>query len=147
MKIKILAPLVFGIMSLLTLSSCEDEMAKVTNEESIKDIAGNWKVVQLIRNGEDLSKRMEVKDFQINFNTDGTYTLAEQLPFVVDASGRYMFNDPQFPFSLILRPEGEEKEVAVKFQFPVVAGKRQLSLSFSLGCSSNSYQFNFERQN
>ncbi|KKX50878.1 DUF5004 domain-containing protein [Sphingobacterium sp. IITKGP-BTPF85] len=104
-------------------------------------------VVELTRNGEDVGKRMDLTNFKINFNADGTYTLADQLPFIVAAPGKYVFNDPQFPFSLILTPDDEKKDIPLKFQFPVKAGKRQLSLTFSLGCSSNTYQFNFERVN
>ncbi|MDH5825945.1 DUF5004 domain-containing protein [Sphingobacterium faecium] len=147
MSIKILMPLVLTALSVMTFSSCKDEMAKIVTDESVKDISGSWKVVQLTRNGEDLGKRMDLENFKINFKSDGTYTLADQLPFIVDVPGKYVFNDPQYPFSLILTPEDDKKDIALKFQFPVIAGERQLSLTFSLGCSSNIYQFNFEREN
>jgi len=147
MRMKRLSHWVFTVLSLITLSSCEEEMSNIVTDETAKDVTGNWKVLKLTRNGEDLSKRLDLNDFQISFKADGTYSLSEQLPFVVNDAGNYTLSDPQFPFSLILQPEGETTEVPVKFQFPVVKGKRQLSLTFSLGCSSNTYQFDFERQN
>lgn len=147
MRLKLLSQWVFTVFGLVALSSCEDEMSKILTEEPVKDITGNWKVVQLTRNGEDLSKRIALENLHIHFKADGTYTVSEELPFVVNDPGIYTLNDPQYPFSLILKPEGEATDIPVRLQFPVVKGERQLSLLFSLGCSSNSYQFNFERQN
>lgn len=147
MKTNLVASTVFMALGLVGLSSCEDAISEMATEETVKDITGSWKVVQLTRNGEDLSQRLDLSDFRIDFNADGTYTLAEQLPFIADASGSYRLSDPQYPFSLILRPAGIEEDVVARFQFPTVAGKRQLSLSFSLGCESNTYQYNFEREN
>lgn len=147
MNINFLLPAVFMVVGLASLSSCEDEISNMSTAETEKDITGSWKVVQLTRNGEDLSQRLDLTDFRIDFNPDGTYTLADQLPFIADAPGTYRLSDPQYPFALILTPEGVQEDVVARFQFPVVKGKRQLSLSFSLGCESNSYQFNFEREN
>jgi len=147
MKTHVIIPVVFLAAAILTLSSCEDEISDVATTEAVKDITGSWKVVQLTRNGEDLSQRLDLTNFRISFNADGSYTLAEELPFIADAPGTYKLSDPQYPFALILQPEDASEEVEATFQFPVVKGKRQLSLSFSLGCESNAYQFNFERQN
>ncbi len=147
MKTNLLLPAVFMALGLVGVSSCEDGISDMTTEETVKDITGSWKVIQLTRNGEDLSQRLDLADFRIDFNPDGTYTLAEQLPFIADAPGTYRLSDPQYPFALVLRPEGAQEDVVAGFQFPVVKGKRQLSLSFSLGCESNAYQFNFEREN
>lgn len=147
MNINFLLPAVFVVVGLTGLSSCEDGISAMSTAETEKDITGSWKVIQLTRNGEDLSQRLDLTDFRIDFNPDGTYTLADQLPFIADAPGTYRLSDPQYPFALILTPEGVQEDVVAKFQFPVVKGKRQLSLSFSLGCESNSYQFNFEREN
>jgi len=121
-------------------------MSSISSQEAIKDITGSWQVIQLKRNGEDLSERMALTDFRMDFKQDGTYVLAKELPFLTQGSGNYALNDPQFPFSLILSSEQQESHT-VKFQFPVVQGQRQLSLTFSLGCSSNSYEYTFERVN
>lgn len=129
------------------INSCKDELGNIPTEEAEKDITGNWKVTQLIRNGENLSKRLKLDNFKIDFNADGTYTIADDLPFVVSGSGRYRLDDPQYPFSVVLNPAGGKEEVVLKFQFPVVNGKRQLSLVMSLGCSSNTYQYDCERLN
>ena len=144
---RLLLPWVLAVFSLITLSSCEEETSKIITDETAKDVTGNWKVLKLTRNGEDLSNRLGLDDFHISFKADGTYSLSEQLPFVVNDAGTYRLSDPQYPFGLILQPQGDAAEVPVKFQFPIIKGERQMSLSFSLGCSSNTYQFDFERQN
>ena len=145
MKIKQLITLL-GVFGYLLFVSCDDELSTMTSDEPLKDITGKWNVVQLTRNGEDLTKRLNLTGFSIDFKEDGTYNLSEQLPFVVPGSGIYRLNDPQYPFSILMSAADNPDEVAVNLQYPVVAGKRQLSLSFSLGCSGNSYQYNFERE-
>ncbi|MBD1424555.1 DUF5004 domain-containing protein [Sphingobacterium arenae] len=147
MKIKHLLLFVFIAFGYLFHVSCEDEMANIVTDEPVKDITGSWKVVQLMRNGEDLSQRLNLTDFRVDFKADGNYILANELPFVLVGSGTYTLNDPQYPFSVLLTADGESEQIAVKLQYPVVRGKRQLSLSFSLGCAGNTYQYNFEREN
>jgi len=134
------------IVGFTLFTACEDDMSSITSQEAFKDITGSWQVIQLKRNGEDLSERMNLHDFRMDFKEDGTYSLAEKLPFLTQGTGNYELNDPQYPFSLILTSEQQESHT-VKFQFPVVDGRRQLSLTFSLGCTSNSYEYNFERVN
>ncbi|MBE8715334.1 DUF5004 domain-containing protein [Sphingobacterium hungaricum] len=137
----------FMMLILIAQLSCKDEISKMVFDETNKDITGNWKVVQLTRNGEEIGKRMDLSGFYINFKNDGTYDLSEELPFVLNEEGNYTLSDPQYPFGIILHPKGQTNTVPVKFQFPIVKGERQLSLSFSLGCSTNTYQYQFERQN
>jgi len=136
--------IVLGIC-LGSLQSCKDEASILITEEPTKDIAGTWKVIQITRNGEDLSKRMRFDDFQIEFKADGSYALSDALPFIVDGPGNYQLNDPKYPFSLILKPTEGGVDLPVKFLFPIVDGERQLSLNMSLGCSNNSYQYTFQR--
>lgn len=138
-------PLMLGLC--WAINSCKDELDNIPTKEIEKDITGNWKVTQLTRNGENLSKRLKLENFKIDFKADGTYSIADDLPFVVSGSGKYRLDDPQYPFSVVLSPAAGKDEVVLKFQFPVVNGKRQLSLVMSLGCSSNTYQYDCERLN
>lgn len=138
-----------GLMMFILIAqfSCKDEISKIVFDETNKDITGNWKMIQLTRNGEEIGQRMDLNGFLISFKNDGTYNLSEELPFVLNEEGSYTLSDPQYPFSILLKPKGQTNTVPVKFQFPIVKGERQLSLSFSLGCSTNTYQYQFERQN
>ncbi|WP_017257667.1 DUF5004 domain-containing protein [Pedobacter arcticus] len=126
-------------------SACKKEKTGQTTEAT-KDISGTWQISQLTRNGEDLTQRMDLSKFRIVFNEDKTYTLVDKLAFAVEEGGVYSLDDPQYPFSIILTPQSEpDASKVVKFQFPVVEGKRRMSLTMSMGCSSNTYNYVFEK--
>lgn len=133
------------ICAILLVPGCKKE-AKGVLDESVKDISGSWKIVKLIRNGEDMTERIDLSKFRIIFNADNSYTLESQMAFVVDEPGTYQLDDPQYPFGLILKPQNATAGTNVTFQFPVVGGRRQLSLTLSPGCSSNTYQYFFEKE-
>jgi len=147
MKTNKLIALIFFVFNSFLLVSCADETANMLAEEPPKDIAGSWKVVQLVRNGEDLTQRMNLAGYRLELKADGTYSVGEQLPFALEGTGVYRLNDPQYPFTLLMASEEAEEEVSMTFQYPILRGKRRLSLSFSLDCSGNSYQYHFEREN
>ena len=144
MKRKIFA--FYLLLASLTILSCKDEVATLVTDESLKDVTGTWKVVSLTRNGEELATRIDLSKFRVTFKADGTYTLADQLAFAVGGPGTYKLNDPQYPYSLVLTEQAKSPKT-VKFQFPVIEGKRQLSLTLSPGCTGNTYQYNFSREN
>lgn len=131
--------------TLLFVTGCKKETAAV-GDESVKDITGSWKIVKLIRNGEDMTQRIDLSKFRIVFNADNTYTLEDKMAFVVDEPGTFKLDDPQYPFGLILTPQNAAEASNVTFQFPIVAGKRQLSLNMSFGCTTNVYQYFFEKE-
>src|SRR5690606_41739814 len=114
MKTNILLPAALMVAGLAGVSSCEDGISDMETTETVKDITGSWKVIRLTRNGADLSQRLDLSDFRIQFNTDGSYTLAEQLPFIADAPGTYKLSDPQYPFALVLQPEGGQAVVVAR---------------------------------
>lgn len=145
MKRKII-PFFYLLFGTLTLLSCKDEVVSTITEESVKDVEGTWKIVSLTRNGEELVNRIDCSKFRITFKGDGTYTLLDKLAFAVSGPGTYKLSDPRYPYSLVLTQQNQSAET-IKFQFPVVAGNRQLSLTFSQGCSGNTYQYNFIREN
>ena len=126
--------------------SCKEEIISSVTEEPVKDIAGTWRVVSLTRNGEELTERMDLSKFRISFKDDGTYTLQDRIAFAVSEAGSYKLNDPQYPSSLLLTQPNQATQ-SVNFQFPVVQGKRQLSLIFSPGCAGNTYQYNLVKEN
>lgn len=133
------------ICAMLFVAGCKKEVP-ATGDESIKDITGSWKIVKLIRNGEDMSQRIDLSKFRIVFNADNTYSLVDKMAFVVDEPGTFRLDDPQYPFGLILKPQSGTESTNVTFEFPVIEGKRELSLTLSPGCSSNKYQYFFQRE-
>lgn len=133
------------VIAMLFIAGCKKETA-ATGDESVKDITGSWKIVKLIRNGEDMTQRIDLSKFRIVFNADNSYTLVDKMAFVVDEPGTFKLDDPQYPFGLILTPQSSTESTKITFQFPVISGKRELSLTMSPGCESNIYQYFFERE-
>lgn len=142
---------VFKRMGLLLLAGvlmaqgCRKD-AGIRTTEPVKDISGSWKLIALSRNGEDMTSRMDLSSFRIVFDKDSTYTLEGSMAFVVSQPGSYHLDDPQYPFFLYLQPQKNAADTRkIKFSYPVVEGKRQIEMTFSLGCSENTYVYQFER--
>lgn len=123
-----------------------------TNElmlEPAKNIEGTWKIAKVIRNNEDLTARVDTSRFSLTFQKDdtsaggesGSYTIVNGAPFMVNKDGTWALNDPAYPFFLILTPKSDNKSVQISFHFPSVAGQNQIQLSFSPGCTSNTYEY------
>ena len=68
------------------------------------------------------------------------------VPFIVTHNGKWAFNDPQYPFSLIFTPT-DSPSVSTPFLFPVANGVRNIVLTFSPGCPSNTYQYTLQKVN
>jgi hypothetical protein len=75
----------------------------------------------------------------------GNYTFLDNFAFVVSEPGKYKLDDPQYPFNLVLTPQGGE-DVKVKMQFPIVNGERQISLTLIPGCTGNTYQYDLAKE-
>ncbi|KAA8479105.1 uncharacterized protein DUF5004 [Arcticibacter tournemirensis] len=126
------------------LAGCSKEMTGLTMEP-MKDIAGTWKVVQVTRNEEDLSQRLDLSAFRFILKQDYSYSFVDKFPFVVNKAGTFSLDDPQYPFYLLLKPTGGVTESKVSLQLPVKKGKTQLSMTLSPGCSTNKYRYVFEK--
>ena len=145
MKNKKLTALI-GIICLciIGLSACRKE-TKATLREPLKDISGSWKIVKLVRNGEDLTSRIAFSDFRIVFSKDSTYSFIGKAPFIVNQSGTYGLDDPQYPFFISFTTKDKAIRDTLSFIYPIVDGQRQISLNISPGCSSNTYNYVFEK--
>ena len=110
-----------------------------------KDIDGNWQLVSVLRNGTDITDYMDFKRFHVLLNKDNTYKLNNYLPFIVKNDGTWNVDDPIYPFHLILKEEGSEKEVKTEIGFLTVDGQRRLTITLSPGCYSNKYVYTFEQ--
>ena len=128
----------------LFAASCKTEKV-LPKQEALKDINGSWKVIKATRNGTDLSTLVDLSQFRINFDGTG-YKLENKLPFIVTQDGTYSLDDPQYPYKITFTA-GAEAPVSTGFTYPVVNGKRQLSLTFSPGCANNSYIYVLQKVN
>nr|WP_249665353.1 DUF5004 domain-containing protein [Mucilaginibacter sp. Bleaf8] len=130
------------ICAMMCFSSCKTEQI-VPSQEMPKDISGNWKVIKATRNGTDITNLVDFSKFQVAFN-EGKYTLINKLPFLVNQDGTYSLDNPQYPFQIVFRANGTQP-IPTAFNYPIVNGVRQLSLTFSPGCPNNTYIYTLEK--
>lgn len=129
------------VLIALVTAACQKEK-ELHFTESNKPLTGNWKIVKVLRNGEDMTARFDFSAFRIAF-TESDYTITGQAPFVVSRNGKWQFDDPQYPMELSFTPEGSDA-VKPEFRYPVVNGRRNLVLTFSPGCQQNKYEYTLE---
>jgi len=129
------------------VSSCDKfkDDSDIDYTEANKEIGGSWQIVKATRNGVDITKMMDFSGFRLNLNNDNSFSIDNYLPFLVDGNGTWEVNDPQYPFRLIFKRSDSAEPVISALNYPIVNGKRQISLTFSPGCYSNMYTYVFEK--
>lgn len=133
---------------LCVVSACDifnDEITPDSYVEIPKQLDGKWQLKTVVRNGTDITEVMDFSQFHLIMNRDSTYTIENYLPFLVKKNGTWKTNDPMYPFFLTFQEEGTTKEAKTKITYPIVQGKRNITLTISPGCSSNSYVYSFEK--
>jgi hypothetical protein len=132
------------MMVVLMAAACKTEKV-LPRQEALKDISGSWQVIQATRNGTNLAGLVDFSRFRINFD-GGNYKLLNKLPFIVTQDGAFALDDPQYPYKITFTAGGGTP-VSTGFTYPIVSGKRQLSLTFSPGCTNNSYVYVLQKVN
>ena len=135
----------FTLFTAGLLFACKVEHTTPPNEP-MKNIAGSWAIIHATRNGTDLTSSFDFSHFRIQF-TDSTYSIDSLVPFIVKTGGKWAFDDPQYPFNIIFSPTDSSSAVRAPFLFPVTGGVRNIVLTFSPGCPSNSYQYTLQKAN
>lgn len=140
---------VIGAFCLIAVAfgSCDtfkDEASPEHYSEVSKDIKGDWKLVSVLRNGIDITDRMDFSRFHLFLNEDNTYKFENYLPFIVKKNGTWKVDDPMYPFQLTFKEENGEAEVNTAINFLIANGHRRLVIELSPGCSMNKYVYAFE---
>ena len=136
--------LLLPILCSLVLFACKPEML-IAPSEPAKDLSGSWQIIKATRNGTDLTMRFNFSQFRIRF-TDSTYTIDSLVPFIVNRSGKWAFDDPTYPFTLSFQATDSSAKTS-PLLFPVTGGQRNLIITFSPGCSANTYQYTLQKAN
>ncbi len=131
----------FLVMLIFSLS-CKKETVTIP-DEPLKSIEGNWKIIKALRNGTDLTNRFDFSKFRISF-TDKSYAVSNAVPFLVSKDGEWSFDDPVYPFKMSFVEQGKQP-VTSTIQYPVVKGVRNIIISFSPGCTLNTYQYTLQK--
>lgn len=147
MKFKLKA-IFIQLTMIFLLGACDtfrDNISADSYSEVSKQLDGTWQLKTVLRNGNDISNTIDFTQFHMVLNKDSSYTLENYLPFVVsEGGGTWSVDDPYYPFLLTFRNEkGENAQVEISY--PIVQGKRNISLTLSPGCRSNSYVYSFEK--
>jgi len=143
-KNMIVSKTIIFLLLALVFVACKPEML-VTPSESTKNLSGNWQIIKATRNGTDLTTRFDFSKFRIHF-TDSSYTIDSLVPFIVSHSGRWSFDDPQYPFTLTFQATDSSAKTS-PLQYPVTGGQRNVIITFSPGCSLNTYQYTIQKAN
>lgn len=131
----------YACLLLLGMQLISCKMEEITTVESVKQIQGSWQITKATRNGTDITEKFDFSPFRITFQADGNYQIQHPLPFIVAKDGVYSLDDPQYPFQIKFKEAETNREVGSSFDYPIVAGTRNLYLTFSAGCSSNTYVY------
>jgi hypothetical protein len=128
----------------IALHSCKKERV-VTPAEPLKEINGSWKIVKALRNGTDITNRFDFSRFRISF-TDNTYTITDPVPFIQTGDGTWAFDDASYPFKMNFQV-GTDPVKSAEIVYPIKDGVRNIVMSFSPGCTANTYQYTLEKEN
>lgn len=134
----------FTVMLLALFTGCSsfsDDSNPYEVNEATKNMSGTWKLQTVTRNGVDITNTMDFTRFQLNLKADGTYNIQNYLPFVVSGEGTWSVNDPHHPMMLSFQEKGAANAVNLDFNYPIVDGKRSISITLSPGCHSNVYVY------
>lgn len=136
---------IFGLLIafISILLSCKKTERLPT--EPLKNPEGSWKITKAVRNGTDLTPWVNFSRFRITFQKDGAYSIESNVLFVVNGNGTWSFNDPHHPFALFFHADGSDAAVISQLAYPVVKGRRNIQLTFSPGCTANTYEYTLEQ--
>lgn len=133
-----------GMGILLSSLSCKSEQ-EFFLEGTPRNIEGAWRISKAARNGADLTPFFHFNDFRLHILPGNAYEIENPLPFLVSKDGTWTFDDPTFPSKISFTEEGSTAPATSAFLYPIVGGRRMISISFSPGCSANTYEYTLER--
>ena len=131
-------------MLLALATSCStfsDDSNSYDQTEPVKDVSGTWVIKTASRNGVDITNDMDFSKFQLQLKADGTYHIENYLPFVVRTDGTWQIDDPKMPLQIFFTEGNSAAPMTVELNYPIVDGVRQLLITHSPGCYSNSYVY------
>ncbi len=145
---KLLTRVAVACLTALVAASCStfsDDTNPYGGKEAVKDLSGVWKLKTVTRNSIDITTQMDFSKFTLNLNSDGSYSIDNYLPFIVRENGTWCTDDPAYPFMLSFKEQTANASIDVELSYPIVNGKRALSITHSPGCYSNTYTYTLER--
>ena len=125
-------------------SSCQTRKEALV--EPVKDLNGTWKIAKVTRNTVDITQYIDSAGFRLTLANDKSYTLqSNNIPFLVNTNGKWSVDDPQYPYNLSFSPTDSSNTFTGGIGTPASKGLRNLEVTFSPGCHTNSYVYTFEK--
>ncbi|MBR9855847.1 MAG: DUF5004 domain-containing protein [Algicola sp.] len=135
-------------LSVLALFGCDDDPEQNPEgfTEFVVDIEGNWKIDQVLQNGNDITELLDFQSFSLQLDYENgepsSFSFPSQtVPFVLsNLSGEWSFDDPVYPTKINFS-DGASLDI----QEAVLSGTDKLTVIVPLGCSSNSYTYKLSK--
>ena len=143
--------LLYLICSSFMFLACNDDITipEGALEEHVMDIRGEWQLKIVRQNKDDISQRMNFSDLTLHLEMDSKGPTDYQietagLPFVILEDGTWSVDDVSYPTAITFNTSNASATVLL--DRPPISGGDFLSMSFSLGCSENTYVYEFIKQ-
>ncbi len=134
------------LLWLLAAASCKTEKDSLVEPQ--KDFSGTWRISQVVRNNTDITQWVDSTGFRLVLQSDGNYLLENNnIPFIVNSNGTWAADDPLYPFHLSFKSTDSTETKTGNITTPVTAGERNIQMTFSPGCFSNTYVYTFTKMN
>lgn len=134
----------FACIVTVLFAACRTE--KESFVEPQKDLSGTWRITKVTRNATDITEWIDSTGFRLVLNNDNSYALGtNNIPFVVNTTGTWAADDPQYPYHLLFFPGAGTDSVSGSIGTPVIKGNRSLNITFSPGCNKNTYIYTLEK--
>ncbi|MEY8780981.1 DUF5004 domain-containing protein [Allomuricauda sp. XS_ASV26] len=135
-------------LSIIAFIGCDDDPEQNPDgfAEFVVDIEGNWKIDQVLQNGNDITALMDFQSFSLQLDYENgepsSFSFPNQtVPFVLsDPSGDWSFDDPVYPTKINFS-DGASLDI----QGAVLSGSDKMTVIVPLGCSSNTYTYTLSK--
>ena len=132
----------------LLVCSCSDSKS-YRGDKSEGEIApvGTYKITQAARNGEDITEEIDFSAFRLHLLKDGSYSIENYLPFVVQKNGGWEVDKLQGPTKITFtNSASSEPSVGTMSNYKIVNEVKIFDLSFHTGCLRNVYTYTLEEE-
>ena len=136
------------LLSVMAVLSCDDDPEQNPEgfTEFVTNIDGDWKIDQVLQNGNDITNFIDFQSFSLQLSYENgmpsSYTLSNlTTPFVLgQASGNWSFDDPVYPTKINFS-DGTSLDI----QGAVLSGGDELTVIVPMGCTSNTYTYRLSK--
>lgn len=116
--------------------------------ETTVDLQGTWKITRVFRNDVEMTEAFDFSGFELQLQMDGSGPSGFSVnnsgaPFVVLENGNWAYDDNTYPTAIVFTAGGDTETVF--FAQPPISTGTTFSITFSVGCSDNSYTYVFAK--